>query len=100
MITKPNRPGAGRATLQIVIVAALLTIAGQAQPSPAAPASGDSSVKPFKIDISDSILEDLRARLDRTRFPDQLDGVGWDYGTDLAYLKELVKDDIPPPLVA
>ena len=46
---------------------------------------------PFEINIDDSILEDLRARLDRTRFPDQLEGVGWDYGTDLAYLKELVK---------
>ena len=45
---------------------------------------------PFKIHIDDSILEDLRVRLDRTRFPDQLDGVGWDYGTDLDYLKELV----------
>ncbi len=45
----------------------------------------------FKIRIDDSILEDLRVRLERTRFPDQLDGVGWDYGTDLAYLKELVQ---------
>ncbi len=45
----------------------------------------------FKIRIDDSILEDLRLRLERTRFPDQLDGVGWDYGTDLAYLKELVQ---------
>jgi pimeloyl-ACP methyl ester carboxylesterase len=44
----------------------------------------------FKINIDDSILEDLRLRLDRTRFPDQLDGVGWDYGTDLDYLKKLV----------
>ena len=30
----------------------------------------------FKIRIDDSILEDLRVRLERTRFPDQLDGVG------------------------
>ena len=90
MTTKPNR-SAWRITLCVGIVVTLLTITGQVQQSPAAPAAGDSSVTPFKINIDDSILEDLRARLDRTRFPDQLDGVGWDYGADLDYLKELVE---------
>lgn len=35
------------------------------------------------------MLNDLRERLARTRFPDQLENVGWSYGTDLSYLKEL-----------
>jgi epoxide hydrolase len=35
-------------------------------------------------------LTDLRERLARTRFPDELDDVGWDYGTPLAYVRELV----------
>ncbi len=47
------------------------------------------SVERFRIDIPDEALEDLRQRLARTRFPDQLAGAGWDYGTELSYLKEL-----------
>src|SRR5690606_12555504 len=43
----------------------------------------------FTIDVPDAILSDLRDRLARTRWPDQLPGTGWDYGTDTAYLREL-----------
>jgi pimeloyl-ACP methyl ester carboxylesterase len=43
----------------------------------------------FEIRVSDDELEDLRERLSRTRWPDQIPGSGWDYGTDLAYLQEL-----------
>ena len=45
---------------------------------------------PFTIRIPEATLADLRARLDRVRFPDELPGGGWRYGTDLAYLRELV----------
>lgn len=45
--------------------------------------------RPFKIDVSDAVLEDLHERLARTRWPEPLDGAGWDYGTDTAYLREL-----------
>ena len=48
------------------------------------------AVKPFVIDVPDEVLADLKERLARTRFPDQLVGVTWDYGTDRAYLEELV----------
>jgi epoxide hydrolase len=44
----------------------------------------------FYIHVPDSVLADLRERLARTRFPDQLQGVAWQYGTELGYLKELV----------
>jgi epoxide hydrolase len=44
----------------------------------------------FKIDVPNSVLEDLQARLARARFPDQLDDAGWGYGTELGYLRELV----------
>jgi len=44
----------------------------------------------FSIHVPDSVLEDLKERLARTRFPDQLEGAGWDYGTELSYLRELV----------
>ena len=49
-----------------------------------------TGVRPFTIQVPDAVLEDLDARLARTRLPDQLDGVGWDYGMDLAYLTELI----------
>lgn len=36
------------------------------------------------------VLEDLRARLRATRWPDAPQDAGWSLGTDLAYLRELV----------
>jgi microsomal epoxide hydrolase len=46
-------------------------------------------LRPFRIAVSDEVLADLRERLARTRWPDQLPGSGWDYGTDLATLQDL-----------
>ena len=46
-------------------------------------------VDPFEVRVAEATLEDLHERLARTRFPDALEGVGWEYGTDLAYLREL-----------
>jgi pimeloyl-ACP methyl ester carboxylesterase len=48
-------------------------------------------VQPYKIEIPDSVLDDLKARLERTRWPDELPGTGWDYGSNLDYVKELVE---------
>jgi pimeloyl-ACP methyl ester carboxylesterase len=45
----------------------------------------------FEIAIADEVLADLRDRLRRTRWPDQIAGSGWSYGTDSAYLRELVR---------
>lgn len=47
-------------------------------------------VKPFEIKVPQETLDDLRARLARTRFPDSVSGAGWDYGIDLDTLKQLV----------
>jgi pimeloyl-ACP methyl ester carboxylesterase len=47
-------------------------------------------MKPFSIHVKDEILDDLRLRLMRTRWPDQVDQAGWDYGAELAYMKELL----------
>ncbi len=49
------------------------------------------SIDPFHIALGDAVLEDLRARLERTRFPDQIDGTGWEYGIPIDYLRELVE---------
>ena len=48
-----------------------------------------SEIRPFQVNVDEAVLEDLRARLDRARLPDQLPGDPWGYGTDGAYLKEL-----------
>jgi len=47
------------------------------------------TVERFSIDVPNAVLEDLRGRLARTRFPDQLEDAAWTYGTDLSHLKEL-----------
>ena len=46
--------------------------------------------EPFKIRVPDDVLADLHGRLARARWPDQVPDGGWRYGTDLAYMKELV----------
>ena len=37
------------------------------------------------------MLDDLRRRLETVRWPDEIPNSGWDYGTNLDYLKELVE---------
>jgi pimeloyl-ACP methyl ester carboxylesterase len=46
-------------------------------------------LEPFRVAVPDAELADLRERLARTRWPDQIAGTGWDYGTDRTYLREL-----------
>ena len=45
----------------------------------------------WPIYVPDGVLDDLRHRLDRARFPDELDDIGWDDGTPLVYVRELVE---------
>jgi pimeloyl-ACP methyl ester carboxylesterase len=48
------------------------------------------TIQPFKIAIPQSTLNDLHERLARTRWPDEVEGAGWSYGTNLDSLKSLV----------
>ena len=48
------------------------------------------AIEPFTIAVPDAELDDLRARLARTRLSQQLPDAGWDYGTERGYLAELV----------
>ena len=45
----------------------------------------------FDISVENSTLDQLRDRLINTRYPDEITDSGWNYGTDLSYLKELVQ---------
>jgi epoxide hydrolase len=49
-----------------------------------------TTVTPFRIDVAEADLEGLRRRLDTTRWPDELPGVGWDYGLPGSYVRDLV----------
>jgi pimeloyl-ACP methyl ester carboxylesterase len=46
--------------------------------------------EPFTAHTNPDALDDLRARLRATRWPDAPQGAGWSLGTDIDYLRELV----------
>ncbi len=47
-------------------------------------------IRPFEIEVAESILEDLHRRLRATRWPEPAPGPAWSHGTDLDYLRGLV----------
>jgi len=49
-----------------------------------------SGLTPFRVNVSQAELDDLAYRLARTRWPDELPGVGWSYGVSRTYLTDLV----------
>lgn len=48
-------------------------------------------IKTFSIHIPDEAIEDLKLRLTKTRWPDQIKNGGWNYGADLSYVQALAK---------
>jgi epoxide hydrolase len=48
-------------------------------------------IRPFHLDVSQDELDALHQRLDHTRWPDELAGVGWAYGVPRDYLQELTR---------
>jgi pimeloyl-ACP methyl ester carboxylesterase len=46
-------------------------------------------IRPFRIDIPQTDLDDLRDRLARARWPEEMPGVGWSRGVPLGYLRDL-----------
>ena len=51
----------------------------------------DNSIRPFRIEASDATLDDLRARLRNTRWPDAEPVADWSQGTPLAYAQEVCR---------
>jgi pimeloyl-ACP methyl ester carboxylesterase len=60
-------------------------------PARAAATPRGDAITPFRIDIPQTALDDLKQRLERTRWPDELPGVGWSYGVPVGYLKRLAE---------
>lgn len=46
--------------------------------------------EPFSIHIDEKVLTDLKDRIGRTRWPDQLPDIDWQQGTELVYLRQLL----------
>ena len=50
------------------------------------------AISPFRIDVSEAVLDDLRSRLERTRWPDAVEDGGSGYGVDPAYVRSIVEE--------
>jgi pimeloyl-ACP methyl ester carboxylesterase len=50
-----------------------------------------STPQPFRLQVSDNAIADLKERLARTRWPDEPPLAPWSTGTSLAYMRELVE---------
>jgi pimeloyl-ACP methyl ester carboxylesterase len=73
----------------LLVVAAGRAAWAQNPPAPTQPA--DAAIRPFRIAVEDDVLRDLKDRLARTRWPDQIEGTAWEYGVPLAEMKPLVE---------
>ncbi|TQM29710.1 epoxide hydrolase family protein [Nocardia bhagyanarayanae] len=49
----------------------------------------DNEIRPFRIDIPQTDLDDLRERLARTRWIDEVPAAGWERGVPTSYLRDL-----------
>ncbi|PZF79515.1 epoxide hydrolase family protein [Jiangella anatolica] len=50
-----------------------------------------NEIRPFRIEIPQADVDDLRRRLTGVRWPVEVAGTGWERGVPLPYLKELVE---------
>jgi epoxide hydrolase len=48
-------------------------------------------MRPFRIDVPQADLDDLLERLSRTCWPDEIPGVGSDYGASVDQVKDLLE---------
>ena len=75
----------------LATAAVLISVSSSAQTNSATlQEMGDKVVIPYKITILDEAIDDLNRRLSSTRLPDQLEGVSWEYGTELGALSDLI----------
>jgi epoxide hydrolase len=63
------------------------TVTRSQQPS----GSGRTELRPFRVEISDAAIADLRGRLARTRWPEKEPVGDWSMGIPLAYVQELAE---------
>lgn len=49
------------------------------------------NIEPFSVHVDEAVLTDLRERIRRTRWPEPAPGPAWGQGTDLAYLRGVLR---------
>jgi epoxide hydrolase len=76
--------------VRVLLTFAAITVFGTSVSLAQQTAPSSEAITPFRINVPEATLKDLRERLAKTRFPSEIDQSGWDYGTNLAYLRELV----------
>lgn len=47
-------------------------------------------VRPFSFDVAPAAVEDLHARIDRTRWPDEVNDDAWSFGVRMDYLRDVI----------
>ena len=62
---------------------------GQSQTSKSS--ANTSGIQPFKAQVPDSVLVDLRRRLANARWPDQIPDTNWEYGADIHTVRKLAE---------
>ena len=50
-----------------------------------------TTIRPFTVEVPQADLDDLRLRLENTRFAPEAPGDSWDYGTPTSYLRDMVE---------
>jgi pimeloyl-ACP methyl ester carboxylesterase len=48
-------------------------------------------IQPYQVQIAEETLQDLKERLRRTRWPDEVENAGWNYGIPLEVMRELME---------
>ncbi|NUR30182.1 MAG: epoxide hydrolase N-terminal domain-containing protein, partial [Catenulispora sp.] len=56
-----------------------------------ATAQQNTELRPYRVEIAQSVLDDLNERLDRTRWTDTIDGADGEYGTAVSRVRRLAE---------
>src|SRR5512134_3883230 len=76
---------------KMTAVALAFGLVALSSPGPAHGVSEDRSIRPFKVQVPQAALDDLRRRIAATRWPDKETVADRSQGTQLAKLQELVR---------
>ena len=88
-MSEPNR----RTVLAATAAAGALSFAGSAAAAPAQAGAtqGESTIRPFRINIPDEALVDLRRRVAATRWPEKETVADTSQGVQLATMQQLAQ---------
>jgi pimeloyl-ACP methyl ester carboxylesterase len=90
MKTRFERSGSTVSQCGRLLLASMLLLSSIALGQAQVPANPESTaIRPFKVHVPDQVLVDLRHRLAETKWPDQLPGTTWEYGTNIKKVREL-----------